>query len=409
MVKVVRSDGGSKSFLFDLSEKLSAARDFLQHEKFMSADDAFLNQGAEVDREQEAEIDLSELVANGTLNIGQASDVSPISGDDTAARYNLLRDDQKRKIYDNIQIFRGISITKDGFDKTFRDVYGWDGGYLPDANTPHINTELISNYSFSKVTHDLTVFGSSSASVSFSSSYASGEAEYKQEHSKTTSDSKVTEYLVTRYVVRKALLQVDPAKLAPASGFVDALTTAIHGNEDKLDGYYNLVKVLDEWGYYVPQEFTLGGVIYATDATQITDFSEAESVKQEFSGSFKAEFSGIGGSAAYKEAKGSDSKTTSSTKFQDITMQLIGGKEGMEKDYPGWAKSLDAPIAWALAEAPKLYPTLALLGRADGGPRLATSAIRLIERFSGYPTVQNLQPYLDMGKYNTAVQVLLMP
>ena len=265
LVKVVRTDGGSKSFLLDPSDNLATVCLSLQNEKFMGPNDAFLNQGSVVASDQELQIELSQILASGVLNIGQGTVVSPISGQDTAARYNLLTDEQKRSIYGNIQVFRGLSITKDGFDKTFRDVYSWDGGYLPAANAPHVNTELMSSYSFSKVTHDLTVFGSSSTSVNFSSPYASGEAEYKEEHSKSTSDSKVTEYLVTRYVVRKALLQVDTTKLVPTVEFVTALGAAIHGNEDKLDGYYNLIKVLDEWGYYVPQEFTLGGVIYATD------------------------------------------------------------------------------------------------------------------------------------------------
>ena len=407
LVKVVRTDGGSKSFLLDSSDNLATVRLSLQNEKFMGPNDAFLNLGSVVASDQKSEIKLSQILAGGVLNIGQGTVVSPISGKDTAARYNLLTDEQKRLIYANIEVFRGLSITKDGFDKTFRDVYSWDGSYLPAANAPHVNTELMSSYSFSKVTHELTVFGSSSTSVNFSSPYASGEAEYKQEHSKSTSDSKVTEYLVTRYVVRKALLQVDATKLVPTAEFVAALGAAMHGNEDKLDGYYNLIQVLDEWGYYVPQEFTLGGVIYATDSTQISDFSEAESEKEEFSGSFKGEFDGIGGGAAYKQAQGSDQKTTSSTKFQKITMQLIGGQEGTEKDYPAWAKSLDSPIAWSLAEATKLYPTIALLAQVDGGPRLATAAIRLIERFASYPTAQNFQPYLDMRQYNTTVQALL--
>jgi hypothetical protein len=133
-----------------------------------------------------------------------------------------------------------------------------------------------------------------------SSPYASGEAEYKTEHSKGTSSSQVTEYLVTRYIVRKVLLQADTDKLSVNPQFSTAIIQAVKDNEDTIQGYYNVIKALDRWGYYIPVEFKLGGVIYATTTTKISDFSEAESNKEEFNGSFKAAFDGIGGGAPTK-------------------------------------------------------------------------------------------------------------
>lgn len=409
MVKVSRSDGRSASFLLNTADKLDSIRKFLAGKKFMDANDLFLSQGTEVDREQEDEIALSDILKDGVLGVGQANTGSNLGGDDTVARYNQLRDDQKQAVFGNIEVFRGLGFTKDGFAKTFNDVYAWKPGYLPAADMPRVNTELSSSYSFSKVTHDLTVFGSSSTSVSFSSPYASGEAEFKHEQSKSTSSSKVTEYLVSRYTVRKVALKVDPARLVASPGFVAAVGKAVTGNENSRDGYINLMQVLDNWGYYVPIEFTLGGVIYSSDSTQIDDFSEAESEKQEFSGSFKAEFDGIGGGGAYKEAHGSDSKTTSSTKYQNITLQLIGGKEGTEKDYPAWATSLSPPVSWQLAEAQMLYPSLMLLNATKEGRAALGSAITIIDRFVGYPGASTLQPYLDMRAYNTRMQELLNP
>jgi hypothetical protein len=409
MIRVNRSDGKSESFLLDPSATLDKVRTFLTGRKFMGDGDSFLFQGtSEIDHDQEASIRLEKVVKDNVLSVGDPTDTSPITGaDDGAARYKQMRADQKQALFDNIQIWRGLSFTANGFGKTFQDVCAWTSGYSPLANTPSVNTELTSNYSFSKVTHDLHVFGSESTSVSFSSPYASGEAEYKTEHSKDTSSSQVTEYLVTRYIVRKVMLQVDPDKLTANPEFVKAVKQAIKDNEDNVQGYYNLIKALNTWGYYIPIEFTLGGVIYSSDSTKISDFSEAESTKQEFSGSFKAEFNSIGGGAAYKNASGSDSKITTSTKFQDITLQLVGGKEGLEKDYPKWADSLGPAINWALADATKLYPTLVLLASDDDGRTALGTAIRLIERYSAYPKAVEAQPYLDMQHYNTTVQQLV--
>jgi hypothetical protein len=408
IIKVSRTDGRSENFQLNTDNKLDSIRTFLTGKKIMDANDVFLSQGAEVDREQESDIALADVLKDNGLSIGESTPDSNIGGDDMA-RYTQLRDDQKRAIFSAIQIFRGLTFDEDGVSPGFNDLYAWPPGYLPVANVPRINTELTSSYSFSKVTSDLHVYGSNSTSVSFSSPYASGEAEFKHEQSKTTTSSKVTEYVVTRYTVRKVILKADPAKLIGSTGFVAAVAKAVTGNEDSRDGYENLMKVLNQWGFYVPVQFTLGGVIYSRDTTEIDDYSLAESQKDEFSGSFKAQFDGIGGGAAYKEAHGSDSTTTSSTKNQNTQLQLIGGKPGTEKDYPAWASSLNQPIAWQLAETQQLYPSLMLLNTSKDGRNALQAAIRIIDRFAAYPGAATLQPYLDMSAYNMRLQELLNP
>lgn len=410
LITVRRTDGDNHALNLDISQTLAATRTSLTGRGFMRNEDSFLTPDQiAIDSSDEPSIKLSEAVKSGVLLVGEASSVSPIDPNDGIARYNALNDDHRRAIFKNIQIYRGLAITADGFGKTFRDVYEWKNGALPRANMPIVNSELTSSYSFSKVTRDLTVFGSQSTSVSLSSAYGSADAEYKTESRKSTSSSQVTESLVTRYIVRKVLLQVDPGNLIVDPGFVAAVGKALKGQEEVQQGYYDLLKVLDTWGYYIPQEFSLGGVIYATDDTSISDFSQAESNKEEFTGSFKATFGSIGGGAAYSQAAGSDSKTTSSTKFQNTELQLVGGQAGLEKDYPKWAVSLAPAVNWALADAPKLYPTLVLLAGDDTGRGLLGTAINLIETFSTYPSAASAQPYLDMQAYNTVVQGLVNP
>ena len=147
---VKRTDGKSESFLLDPSETLDQVRAFLTAKNFMTADDAFLFQGTSaIDPDQEASISLDKVVKDGVLAIGEPTDTSPIS-DDGTARYSQLRNDQKNAIFKNVQIWRGLTFTANGFGQTFQDVYTWAGGYMPLANTPRVNTELTSHYSFSK-------------------------------------------------------------------------------------------------------------------------------------------------------------------------------------------------------------------------------------------------------------------
>jgi hypothetical protein len=411
LIQVKKTNGKSQAYQLDPASTLLTVRTFLTSKKFMSINDSFLfDSTTTVDREQESTIKLSDLVKDkGILLIGVASDTSPISTDDGVSRYNLLNDDQKQAIFDNIQVFRGLSFGTATFGKTFKDVYSWAVGYTPAANTPRVITELVSNYAFNKATSEIKTYSSDTSSVNFSSPYASGEAEYKTEKSKTTSTSSVTEFLMTKYIVRKVDLKVDTQRLLVNPAFVAAVKAALKDNAKTAEGYANLIAVLNEYGYYVPIEFTLGGAILGTDQTKINDFSQAESEKKEFNSSFKAEFEGIGGGAAYNNASGTDKTNTTSTKYQNIAMQLIGGDPGLEKDYPKWAESLKPAIKWSMADVSKFMPSLLLLTSDDEGRQLLSTAITLIERFGSGGNTARLTPYIDMRAYNTTMQIAVNP
>lgn len=409
LITVKKTDGRSQAYLLDTAAMLDAVRKFLTTKKLMNLNDSFLLGGTAVDRDQESDVPLSAIVKDNVLTIGQASGGSAIDTDDGVATYNTLNSDQKRAIFNNVQIFRGLRFEKEGLKKSFNNVCSWPEGYEPAANNPRVNTELVSNFAFHKVTTELKISSSNSTSVNVSSPYGSAEAEYKTEKTKTTTKSTVTEYLHTKYVVRKVDLQIDPLKLEVNPAFVAAVKKALKGNERTAEGYYNLVAVLNEYGYYVPVKFTLGGAVLGTDETEIKEFSQAETEKKEFNASYKAQFEKIGGGAAYREASGTDKSTSTSTKYQNITMQLIGGNPGLEKDYPAWAKTLDKPVKWNVADVARYWPTLELLARDDEGRGLLTTAISLIERFAGAPNSARLQPFLDMRAYNTNIQVLVNP
>lgn len=408
---VKKTDGRGQGYMMNETDTLDKVRAFLTSKELMNINDSFLlDGGIAVAREQEAIITLALFAKDDKVLIGLPTTRSPITpADDDVARYNQMNDDQKRAIFNNIQIFRGQVFGEQTFGKSKKDVYTWAPGYLPDANMPRVTTEFISDFSFSKVTSELKQYSSNSSSLSVSSPYGSAEAEYKTEKSTTTTTSKVTEYLITRYIVHKVNLTVNPQQLRPTDAFVAAVKAAIKNNEHTADGYANLIGVLDEYGYYIPVDFVLGGAIFATDTTTIDDFSVAVSEKEEFKASFKAEFEGIGGGGSSGSTSGSDNTKTRSHKYQKICLQQIGGKPGYEKDYPNWADSLKSAVNWNLADVQSFWPTLMLLAKTAEGRDALGTAINLIEKFSGYPTVQKLQRYLDMRAYNTRMQELLNP
>ncbi|MEL6891236.1 MAG: MAC/perforin domain-containing protein [Actinomycetota bacterium] len=395
----------------DTAEFLSATRTFLAAEKFMRPSDSFLTStSAVIPVDQEDHVTLGAAVKDDVLQIGEQAHHSPIGGGDGVDRYNAMTDDQKLAVFDNIQLFRGFTFGSSGFQKTFKNLYSYAKGSLPNANMPRVLTELDYSYSFSEVTRDLTVFGSTSASASLSAPFGSAEAEYNYEHSKSTHSSEVTEYLTARYESRKVLLQVDASAIVGDPSFVAAVKQAI-GQAQTAQDASNLVEVLNEWGYFIPWHFTLGGLLYSTDSTKISEFSEAESEKEEFGGSFKAEFDGIGGGAAYKQANGSDQKTTSTHKFEDMTIQQVGGKAGTNGDFEKWNASLDEAITWDISSAEKLYPSLVLLARSDvdGAKQVLGKAVQLLDNFGTNTIVKSLQEYVSLSDYATTCEAILNP
>ncbi|KJZ11481.1 hypothetical protein TW85_16765 [Marinomonas sp. S3726] len=415
LVTVKNSDGQQEAIELDESKTLSVARATLG--SFMTEDDEFIAAtGAPIPISEEGNIALSLVISmvdgNAILNIGVASKHSPLKPKDGVDRWNLLNQDQQRAVLNDVQIFRGLTLSeKLGFGKTFKNLYSWSEDYQPAANLPRVLTELKYTYNFSEQTAEITRFGSDSASVSMSSPYGSASANYKRETNSSSYSGKVTEYLSARYIVRKVELSVDNNAFVVDPDFLAAIQVAIKGQQgaNTVSGAQALIEVLNEWGWYVPQEFTLGGVLFSSTSTEITEFKDAESEKEQFGGSFKAAFEGIGGGASYEHASGSSSKTTSTNKFTDTSILQSGGAAGTSNDYSKWAESLDNAINWNLASASGLYPSLMLLTSSQEGRQALNVCLNLLSNFVAYPTVTSMQPYLDFTDYVTKIQSKLNP
>lgn len=400
---VKQSNGSSSAILLSSDATLADIRKQLTQEQCISDADSFMLNNAPVKREQESEILLSVLVPTGqTITLGTSSvELGPGDPERSIMTYRQLSQAQKQDLFAKIQVTKGLLIDDNGFNRSFKDVVSW-GSNMPAESEPRVVAQVISDYSFNKTTFDLKTTGVEKVSVSVSSPYGSAQAEYEHEKTKTTSKSSVTEYLLSKYIVRKMALNMDLANMTVAPGFVSAVTKAVTGYEDSIDGYSNLLTELATWGYYVAGNFTLGGVLYSTEKTAITDFSQAETEKTAFSASFKAEFKSIGGGAAYSNAQGSEQTNTTSSKYKDTTLIQVGGVPGTDNDYTKWMRSLDSAVNWDAASYELIIPSIALLWSANA--TLASTCVKLINKFYSYGAVQDRQPFLSMSDYATQVQ-----
>ncbi|OJH41004.1 MAC/perforin domain-containing protein [Cystobacter ferrugineus] len=407
LIKVDRSDGESRSFALDPNAKLDATRNALTSppNSFMSEQDAFLNDNSPIDRSAERLIPLTSLVqGTNTLRIGQAGD---IGGDDGVDRYNRLSEADKRALFENIQIRRGLTVDAAGFKKTFKDLYDWRQGLLPTANMPRALTLLAQSYTFTERTHSLETSGVQSGSVSITTPWGGSEANYQYAQQHSSSSQKISQYITQRYLSNKVDLDIKVRDLQVTPAFLKAVQDAVKDKQGNINGYQDLVLVLNEWGWYVPLQYTLGGALYATKRTEISKYSEAEKKSQSFGGSFKAAFNGIGGGAAYENAVGSHSSESGSDEDSNMVILQIGGTAGTNNDYKAWNDSLARAISWNVVTFQKLIPSLMLLVGVDNNT--LTTCTALLQKFNSYEHVSALQNVIDVAGYERELARLLNP
>lgn len=328
--------------------------------------------------------------------------------------YNKLSFEKKQELFQNANIFRGLIFSnKDGIKRSFHDLYSWkQEGDLPSFARPLKNTFVKTECSFSKMTHELKKMNVDTASVSFSSPYASGESEYKHEKGRSTSSSQTNEYLLAQFIVRYGEFNIDFDRIAVSTDFVKAVAQAVDNKTRDRDRCENLIEVLNKWGYYVPQEFSLGGILYSEKITQISEYSQANTEKSDFSASFKASFDGIGGGAAYSNSHSTEETQSSTTKYERTDIYSIGGVPGMTNDYPSWASSLHDATFWDMGECICLMPTLMLLLNTPDytyGNNLLGQCLQLLDSCHSIPVIRQAQPYIDFAKYALEMESKLNP
>lgn len=403
-------NGKSASVRIDTEAKLSTVREVLKNCGIMADSDRFLFNDSELYIGDEADTILSELL-NGTeiIAVGRGAETE-LQKDDTMEDYRDLTESQKEDLFRKCQIFRGLIFNGNLISKSSKDLYTWSG--LPALLTPHVNTQELSYYSFSEITQALNLITNNKANLALDAPFISVEAEYSNEKSKNTTSSKVTEYLLAKYLVSKASFELDVSGLTPNPEFVKAVNEAVISQDSEKDRMCNLLHILNIWGLYIPQKFTLGGALYSTEKTEINDFSQSESEKTAFSASVKAKFSSVSGGAGATHSEEKKSETTTSDKYTNITINQVGGTPGLTKNKEGIAASLKMARYWEIIDVEMFYPSLMLLNTAhvpNTDPRLLAKCIQLMNNNYHHGAVKQIQPFVNMFNYATAIENLINP
>jgi|JFJP01.1.fsa_nt_gi MAC/Perforin domain. len=405
LVLVEKTDGEKKNYSLNLSATLQDTRGKLTQKGFMSENDHFLLNNAPIETGDEDTVILKQLVGEDgskPLYIGTAN-TGLDSPDQSVQRYNSLNTNQKLALFQNIEIYRGLTASSEkGFHKTFNPcIASWNSIQLPNSVQPSFVTEVVVESSFNEVTHSIVVSSVNKASASLNTPYGGGQTEFEHAQQTSTTSKEVTEYLAGKFLVNKVVLDVNLTNLQLVQDFQDEILANVQSGTE-IDQYANLINTLNERGYFVPKCFTLGGSLLSTSSTKVSEFSQSEIEKREFSVGFKLAINGFGGGGDYSNSQGQETSSSSTSQYCNLSIQKKGGEAGAS-EYDVWAKSLNPAINWDVISYDQLYPTIALLSNK----RLIRYCLGLLNEYNSYNTVIDKQKVISIAKYATQVEVIL--
>lgn len=406
LIKVVNKENGkSASLNLDLKNNLRQIRGILGSRDLMTDETMFIFQDVPVMQCDEESILLGELLGdNSVIVIGQTGEIDPglQTNDFTSLTKGEILDYFKKK-----QLFRGLVFSKkNGIKKSFSDVFTLSDA--PEMSMESENTYFHSYYAFSKEACDLSLLTSDKSSLSLNTPFVNVSVEYANQKSSKTHSETVTEYLLSKYVVSLISFRIDPAQCIPVRNFTEKVNTIITASMDKERKMVKLLEVLEEFGLYIPVEFTMGGAMYANENTEVRDLSMAESNKEDFSAQADAAFGGYGGNISFSSGSESSSGSSSTTKFKNIEIKQIGGEAGNTENKEFFRASLKSAANWAMVDVARFYPTVLLLANAEEfpgmDPLLFIKTKKLMSDFSMHRFVTDSQPYINMQRYIDEVE-----
>lgn len=408
LIKVKHTNGSAWSVALEETQTLCEVRSQLIQEKYMRDADYFIFGETRVSIVSESRLKLSDLIENtNAIFIGESS----IIGENIRlSDFEKLTNDEKISYFNQNQLTRGISFTKDGVSRSFHELFSLNAQPLIARNT--VNTKIDTSYAFSKVTRDINLTTSHKDSVALHAPFASAKAEYEHEKEKNLSTSQITEYLLSKYIVSPAEFHIEPSSMEVNMDFYNTVKSVVYSDETENYIMGRLMEVLNEWGLYVPLTFSMGGALFTSDEKVITEFSESEKDKKSFSIAAEATFSGYGAGLSMLGGNTESSETTLKQEFKNLLVKQIGGIPGNTENNTKFAETLQYMSAWEIVDIERFYPSIMLLRnvKIDGKKTtLLKDVLEIINENYYIEAVKKIQPYINMLEYATSVEELISP
>ena len=402
LVLVKNTSGKQQNFFLEITDTLSQIRTVLIDDGFMDDNDLFIFNGASIAKKDEGEITLNILLdedGKSSIIVGSADNglENPDKSYDIYTKFNTK---EKLDLFENIQLYRGLSVSiNKGLEKTSKNcIAHWHDNQLPLYSSPTFVSQVIIDESFNKVEKSFSITNTDKVSASLKTPFGGGKSSFEHMKKNSSSSTEVKEYLTGKFLINKIDLEVEISNFQLLKNFEDEILAAA-GQDNPIDQYYELVTALNNRGYYLPKKFTLGGMIYSESSTEISEYSQSEEEKKEFSAGFEAAVKGFGGGSDYSHSTTTENSSKVSNKYQNLNIMKKGGRNDKDK-YAEWLQSLNPAISWDMIKVDELYPTLALLSDR----RLLRFCINLLNTYNTYEHLQDIQQVIDLEKYATSIE-----
>lgn len=269
------------------------------------------------------------------------------------------------------------------FDKTYQPV--------EELPTPSIviNKDIIETVR----TTESTEFSQNGVSAEISSFILSVKTEYLKRKTITSNGSIKTSNAVVSLLNKKIGLFMDESKIDLDPSFIKVLYSIVD-NEDSssYDRTKLVVNVLNRYGWYVPNQFTLGGRLDVVKSLNESSTSNKTKELQDLEMKLQAAYGALSGSVGASSKKGSSSVNTASffSSNERVTSTVDGAM-----DIASFMENVQVKENWRIITLDNIVPTCRFLLR-NHAELFAEIRLMII---SHHQSIRNLQPYIDIFQY----------
>lgn len=212
------------------------------------------------------------------------------------------------------------------------------------------------------------------------------------------SNANITLYTTRSFLHKKKQIQLNPSQLSMDSPFFVWTVVAISEGLVNIQSAENLVKILNEYGWYLPTKFVLGGAKIEIQKQTV----KIDEAMNDFTVSFQRRRSTVDANpsselqSTTEAIERNESGLTNAVYIDEKRYEFIGGIAS-ESDALFTRSLNEDPNNWDIIEYVEFMPTLKLLSYKN--PFLFGHCLKLLKEFHSHSQIKDLQKFINIHDY----------
>lgn len=237
---------------------------------------------------------------------------------------------------------------------------------LPNASEPKHTLQTQIYYTYNDNSYEIKKFVSGHAGLSMGIFGFGFKNEYTCKDEQINFSKETEVHITALHYVPKIEIFISIDDIQPSQKFTNTVRL-LNIQEYSENEYLKLIKILDQYGYYLPTSFILGGAMYSSTKESVTTHQEASKVSRKFGSAFEAKLKlldiSIGNSASLQRATEQTKSRDSLTEKNNISLSLIGGDPATLNHPTKWIESLGPSKNWSILEYGDVIPIINILDK----------------------------------------------